>query len=164
MVHETAADLERLQALLDASYERAGAHLRSIFTAERRVSAADLPPILVGVQVMDLATVTASCEPRVAPVDGLFYRGELWFGSAHNSARFRNIRKRPSVSATISRGEEFAVVVHGEAHEGDVSAPPLEPFRGYLREVYGQDWDEFGPAAAYARIHAQTMFTFANHR
>jgi len=37
--------------------------------------------VLAGVQVLELATVTPRGEPRVAPVDGLFFRGHFgWFG------------------------------------------------------------------------------------
>jgi hypothetical protein len=171
-LRETAGDIERLQALLDRSFERSGSHLRSIFTEERRVGAAELPAMLPGVQILSLATVTAACEPRVAPVDGHFYRGELWFGSSHDSLRFRNIRSRPQVSAAITRGEEFALIAHGVAHEVDLNTAELEPFRSYLREVYSGDesWDDWGADAAYARLEARTMFSFRepplipNHR
>ena len=130
------------------------------------MGAAELPAMLPGVQSLSLATVTAACEPRVAPVDGHFYRGELWFGSSHDSLRFRNIRSRPQVSAAVTRGEEFALIAHGVAHEVDLNTAELEPFRSYLREVYSGDesWDDWGADAAYARLEARTMFSFANHR
>ncbi|MBA2277846.1 MAG: pyridoxamine 5'-phosphate oxidase family protein, partial [Chloroflexia bacterium] len=73
-MHESPEDLSELQTLLDRSHERAGPHMRSIFTPDRRISAAELADLLPGVQVLNLATVTRDCEPRVAPVDGLFYR------------------------------------------------------------------------------------------
>jgi hypothetical protein len=38
-MHETSQDLARLQRLLDESYEKAGEHLRSIITPERRLNA-----------------------------------------------------------------------------------------------------------------------------
>lgn len=38
-MHETPEDLAGLQRLLDDSHARGGAHLRSIFTDERRLSA-----------------------------------------------------------------------------------------------------------------------------
>jgi hypothetical protein len=159
-VHETEDDLRELQRLLDESYDSAGRHLRSIFTEELRVPAADLPSLLPGVQVLNLATVTAACEPRVAPVDGLFFRGRFWFGSSDDSARFRHIRARPAVSATHTRGEELAVIVHGTAHEVDMRAPEQRGFRDYLIEVYGSDWEDWGSDAPYARIDAARMFTY----
>ena len=98
-MHETSEDIARLQALLDASHAAAGAHLRSIFATERRVAAADLPAQLTGVQVTHLATVTARGQPRVAPVDGLFFRGALHVGTAPGAMRARHLRVRPQVSA-----------------------------------------------------------------
>jgi uncharacterized pyridoxamine 5'-phosphate oxidase family protein len=160
-MHETDADLRALQELLDASHANAGPHLRSIFSDERRIPAAELPALLPGVQVLALATVTAGGEPRVAPVDGLFYRGRWHFGSAESSARFRHIRARPAVSATHLRGEELAVVVHGRAVEIDPRGAGEEGFRAYLNETYsGWDDADWARGAPYARIEPRAMFTF----
>src|SRR4051812_15155760 len=114
-MHETHLDLDELQQLLDRSHARAGAHLRSILTAERRLDAAGVITRLKGIQILHLATVTATGEPRVSPVDALFHRGHFYFGSAANSAKFRHIRQRPHVSGTVSAGEELAITVHGTA-------------------------------------------------
>jgi uncharacterized pyridoxamine 5'-phosphate oxidase family protein len=160
-MHETPQELETLQALLDASYARAGAHLRSIWGPRTRLSAEDLSTELAGVQVLDLATVTARGEPRVAPVDGLFYRGRFWFGSAENSARFRNIRVNPSVSAAVTRGiETFLVIVHGQAREIDPLGDDANGFARYPRELYEFDWDAEHSESPYARIEARTMLAF----
>ena len=161
-VHETDEDLAQLQRLLDASYERAGAHLRSIWGEETRLDAAALARELAGVQVLDLATVTPRGEPRVGPVDGLFFRGHFWFGSAENSFRFRNIRVNPAVSAAITRGlETFLVIAHGRAVETDPRSPDAGGFAGYAREVYDFDWDAAHPTAPYARIEASTLLAFS---
>ncbi len=157
-MHEQPADLARLQTLLDESYARAGEHLRSIFIAKKRLMAADIVDLLPGVQVLNLATVTKAGEPRVAPVDGLFYRGEFWFGSSPASVRFRHIRQRPAVSANHIRGETLAIVVHGEAEMVDVLDERHEGFRAYCIETYGEGWNEWGKPAQYARIEAKTMF------
>jgi hypothetical protein len=161
-VHETPSDIAALQRLLDSSFERGGAHLLSIFTAERRLSAGDLCSLLRGVCVLSLATVTRSSEPRVAPVDGLFYRGAWHFGSARSSVRYRHLLSRPAVSAAHTRGEELAVIVHGSASMVDVDAPEHAGFRSYLIETYGPDWEDWAPSqnAFYARIDAKSMFTF----
>jgi uncharacterized pyridoxamine 5'-phosphate oxidase family protein len=160
-VHETGDDLDWLQELLDRSHAGAGEHLRAIFDDERRIPAADLPALLPGVQVLALATVTARGEPRVAPVDGLFFRGRFHFGSSERSARFRHIRARPAVSATHLRGEELAIVVHGRAVEIDPRAPEHAAFRAYLNETYpGWDDADWAAGAPYARIEPSAMFTF----
>ena len=161
MAHETEDDLRELQRLLDESHAASGVHLRRIFSDERRVTAADLPARLGGVQVMHLATVTAAGEPRVAPVDGHFYRGRLWFGSAPDSMRFRHIRARPQVSASVTHGEEFAVVVHGTAHEISTSDPEHSGFRAHLIEAYGPEWaDSPQSGASFAWIEPTRMFSF----
>jgi uncharacterized pyridoxamine 5'-phosphate oxidase family protein len=161
-MHETADDLDRLQSLLDDTYSRMGTHMREIHTPERRVSAADVAAILRGVRVLNLATVTAKCEPRVGPVDGLFYRGQFYFGSGEDSVRFRHIRSRPQVSGSHTIGETFAVIVHGTAVEIDVSAPEHQGFRAMLLEVY-PDWEEWYPGSPppYARIDGERMYAYA---
>ena len=97
-------------------------------------------------QVLELATVTPGGEPRVAPVDGLFFRGRFWFGSAEDSLRFRNIRANPAVSGAVTKGlETFLVIVHGRAVETDPRGPEAGGFAAYPREVYDFDWDAATP-------------------
>ena len=155
-MHETPHDLAALQELLDGSYAEAGTHLRSIITPERRMDAPALAGRLTGVCLLALAPVTADGRPLVGPVDGLFYRGEFWFGSGADSVRFRHIRRRSAVSATHVDGEAFAVTVHGRAH----ITPVTGAFRDYCQEVYGPGWRYWGDDALYARIEADRMFTF----
>ncbi|UTI63062.1 pyridoxamine 5'-phosphate oxidase family protein [Paraconexibacter antarcticus] len=122
-VHETADDLAALQALIDRSYAAAGEHLLSIRTPERRLTAAQVSVRLQGMCLLALATVTATGEPRIGPVDGIFLRGAFHFGSAPHSARFRHLGARPAVSATYLPGEELAITVHGRAVPVDVRSP-----------------------------------------
>lgn len=164
-MHEDEADLRVLQELIDSSYLRAGSHLLSIHTPERRLSADQLAAGLQGMVLLALATVTADGRPIVGPVDGIFYRGAFHFGSAPNSARFRHIRQRPQVSAVHLPGEELAVTVHGRAIPIDVQSEEQAGFRRTLLDIYvpryGEEWVKFldsGPV--YARIEADRMFTF----
>jgi hypothetical protein len=165
-VNESAADIRRLQALLDRSYERAGAHLLRIHTPERRASAEEVVERLSGMCLLVVTTVTADCRPIGGPVDGIFYRGAFHFGSSPDSVRFRHIRSRPQVTATHLPAEEFAVTVHGRAVPVDVAAAENAGFRQALLDVYvpryGPEWESFldsGPV--YARIDAERMFAFA---
>jgi Pyridoxamine 5'-phosphate oxidase len=108
--------------------------------------------------------VTADGRPIVGPVDGIFYRGAFWFGSAPDSVRFRHIRVRPDVSATHIEGEPFSVTVHGRAEPFDLRDPGVAGFRSALEEVYaprfGADWIAWAEAHPYARIEPRRMFTF----
>jgi pyridoxamine 5'-phosphate oxidase-like protein len=164
-MHETSADLERLQEVLDRSYAAAGPHLLRIITPERCLSAEQVAERLTGMCLLALATVTADRRPIVGPVDGIFFRGSFHFGSSPDSLRFRHIRARPQVSATHLPGEELAVTVHGRAVPVDVQSPAGADFRQALLDVYvpryGPDWERFldsGPV--YARIEAERIFTF----
>lgn len=165
-MHETAQDVEWLEGLLDRSYETAGGHLKSITTPERRVPAAELGSLLGGVQILDLATVTADAKPRVAPVDGLFYRAHFYFSSSKTSRRYRHLRARPDVSAAHTRGEELSIVVHGKANLFALDDPAYEGFMAYARDVYiplyGDEWKKFASSSDifYARIDPELMFTF----
>src|SRR5947209_9204602 len=107
-MHETADDLDQLQALLDRSHERASPHLARIITAERRVNAEQLAERLTGMCLLVLATVTADGRPINGPVDGVFYRGAFHFGTAPDAVRWRHIQARPQVSATHLPEESFA--------------------------------------------------------
>lgn len=160
-MHETQEDLDAIQWLLDESFARAGSHLKNIWGPETRLDARELSEELPGVQVLDLATVTPRCEPRVAPVDAFFHRGRFWFGSSPHSTRFRNIRRNPAVSGSITRGSEtFLVLVHGVAVETDKAGQEESGFADYARETYDFDWDAAHPDAPYAWIDARTLLAF----
>lgn len=159
-MHETAEDLKNLQLLLNRSFDQAGAHLREVVTEDRRINAARLIDLMVGVQVLALATVTGDGRPLTGAVDGLFYRARFWYGSAAESVRMRHLRARPSVSATHTRGESLAVTVHGRASVVDLQDPLHAGFRAFCLETYGEDWYDWGASSVYARIEPDKMFAF----
>ena len=161
-MHETAEDLEALQALIDRSYAQAGPHLLRIHTPERRLTAEQVSERLQGMCLLSLATVSSAGRPVAGPVDGIFFRGAFHFGSAPDSIRARHIAARPWVSATHLPGEELAVTVHGRAVPVDVSSGP---FRQTLLDIYvpryGESWAEMlESGAVYWRIEPERMFTF----
>lgn len=116
--------------------------------------------LLFGVQVLNLATVSRACAPRVTPVDGLFFRGRFWFGTASNAVRVAHLRERPQVSASHTRGEELAVIVHGTATMIDVDDPAHAGFADYYREVYAFGWNEWDTPVQFARIEASRLYTY----
>ena len=144
-MYETSEDLADLQRGLDESYASAGEHYRSLITPGRRSSAVDVADALKGAFMINLATVTVRCEPVVAPVDGLFYRGRLWFSLARGTVRAAHLQVRQQVSATYVEGDPGAcLMVHGAARE--ISESPFsEGFDRYAREVYG-------PAIEFAQV------------
>jgi hypothetical protein len=162
-VHETADDLAQLQRLLDDSYARAGPHLLSIHTPNWRMSAERVCEVLTGMCLLTLATVNGAGHPIAGPVDGLFYRGRFWCGSAPNSIRASHIAKNPHVSATHTRGEELAVVVHGTAVTVDKTTDRALGFRDCAIEIYNEALiDEYwNGTAVYWEIEPRGMFALA---
>jgi hypothetical protein len=165
-MHETPAEISRLQQLLDDSAAGAGSHLRGIITDERRLSAADLCQQLQGMRLLAVATVTADGRPLIGPVDGFLIHGSFYFSSGRDSVRMRHLAARPAVSATYLPGEELAVTVHGRAELFEVSDPARGALRQAMLDYYlprqgpqFETWlDEI--AAIGARIEAEKIFTF----
>lgn len=150
-MRETHTDLQHLQRLLDASYERAGAHLRDIHQPRTRVDAARLASELDGMRVLVLATITRDGRPLTGPVDGWFYRGRWAFGTSPVAVRARHLQHRPAVSATYVDGERFVCTVHGQAEPIDLASYDDGGFAAVLRDFYGDAWwDEMAPAPYWA--------------
>jgi nitroimidazol reductase NimA-like FMN-containing flavoprotein (pyridoxamine 5'-phosphate oxidase superfamily) len=162
---ETERDITDLQAVLDASYRAAGRHLLSIHTPERRLDARQVTERLQGMCLLALATVTADNRPIVGPVDGVFFRGSFYFGSAPDSLRLRHIAKRPQVSATHLPGEHLAMAVHGRAIRIELADEQARDLRRTLLDIYvlryGPQWERFMESSCYVRIMADRMFAFA---
>jgi len=164
-MHETDDDLAELQDLLDTSAAAGGLHLKRIITKERRLTAEALCDQLRGMCLLTLATVNSKGRPIGGPVDGIFFRGHFYFGSASDSFKFVHIGRNPAVSATHLPGEYLSVTVHGTAVPFDVHAPEHGAFKQALLDIYvpryGKEWETFlASGVRYARIDAQRMFTF----
>ncbi|MEO3807803.1 pyridoxamine 5'-phosphate oxidase family protein [Sphaerisporangium sp. B11E5] len=166
---ETEAELDQLQALLDASLARSTAHLRSIVTpGERTLPARRLTEVLTGMCTLALSTVTASGEPRISGVDGHFLHGKWIFGTSVTAAKARHISARPAVSAAYMRGEEIGVFTHGTAHVLNPQDAPPDPgwasVKAHLAAHYGDspgespgDWD----GVVYYRLEPHWMVVYA---
>ena len=139
-------DLAALDALLDRSYERGGSHLRSVFGPGERLRARALVAALDGIFEMHLAVLSGSGAPLVAPVDGIFFRGRIWFGLPAASLRARLVRRDRRVSASYN-DPPLAVIAHGEAHEVGPADPELTEYRSLMTELYvrryGEPWLEW---------------------
>jgi hypothetical protein len=163
---ETPAELDRLQALLDASMAAAGPHLRDVITAERRLGAAELTARLRGMRLLVLATVTADGRPLSGPVDGYFLHGTFWFSSGRDAIRMRHMGARPACSATHLPGEDLAVTVHGRAELFDLANPAFGELRQAMLDEYlpkqGRSFEEWldSADALGARIVPEKLFTF----
>lgn len=163
-MYETEPELRELQTLIDTSLGRSTAHLQSIITGERSLTAGQLVQVLTGMCVLVLSTVTAKGEPRVSAVDGHLLHGRWVFGTSRGAAKARHLQARPAASVAHLRGEELGVFVHGTVEElnlVDGSAHPDWPgIHEYLRGFYGDtsfDWSE----VVYYRLRPTWMTVYA---
>ncbi len=162
-MRETQEDIERLQALLDYSIERAGTFLRRSFQMpEHSLTAQQLIDYWQNVQTVAPATVTTRGEPRIAPIGSLLYRGEIYLPTVATAARTRHIMKRPAVSLTLFRENELAIIVHGNA----VIIPPdhtnfetLESILYASTHTKAGEWGE----GVYLHIKAEAIYTYNRH-
>src|SRR5690606_10664354 len=115
VMYETAAEVQELQSLLDASFASANAHLTSIMEPQRRLSAERLVRELTGIVVLNIATVTSRGEPRISAVDGHFIHGRWHFSTAGEATKVRHLRARPGISAAYTPRDGYGVFCHGTA-------------------------------------------------
>jgi hypothetical protein len=155
---ETPEELTTLQNLLDASFGRASAHLTSIMTPERRLGAQRLVAELPIPAVVNIATVTASGEPRISAVDGHFLHGHWYFTTAADSPKVRQLRARPAISASYTPRDGYGVFCHGRAELLDGAARQM--LREHFVATYGVDPETWG-SIAYFRIDAGWLVGFA---
>jgi Pyridoxamine 5'-phosphate oxidase len=161
-MRESPADLERLQALVDASIDAAGPFLRNSFEMpERSLSAQRLVERLQGLLTVALATTTARGEPRVAPIGALFVRGAFHVPTVAQAARTRHLAARPAASLTCFEGTEMAVIAHGRVAIVDATDAAFAELDAVQVECGGQSPTEWQGDAVFLRLDAERLFTYA---
>ena len=170
-MRETQEDIERLQALLDNSIERAGAFLRRSFQMpEHSLTAHQLIDCWLDVQTVALATVSTRGEPRIAPIGSLLYRGDIYIPTVATAALTRHVMKRPAISLTLFRvlygqGEqknELAIIVHGSAaiiSPDHADFETLEHLLDASTHTKAGEWGE----GVYLHIQAEAIYTYNSH-
>ncbi|HYO39474.1 MAG TPA: pyridoxamine 5'-phosphate oxidase family protein [Nocardioidaceae bacterium] len=163
-MRETDAEVEALQALLDASHARATDHLRSIISDDRVLSAQDLVRLLTGVKVLSVATVTARGEPRISAMDGHFLHGTWSFGTSGSSAKAAHLSARPQVSVAHVDGEQLGVFSHGRAEQLVAGDADLDETVAHWTRHYGRSPLELGPDVRLYRYRPTWMVGYAADR
>src|SRR5436305_6252203 len=170
-MRETPEDIERLQALLDNSIERAGTFLsRSFQMPEHSLTAQELVDCWQDIQTVALATVTMRGEPRIAPIGSLLYRGDIYIPTVATAARTRHVMKRPAVSLTLFRvvcgqGEqkdELAIIVHGSAAIISPDHADFETLENLLYACAHTKAGEWGEGV-YLHVQADAIYTYNRH-
>lgn len=163
-MYETAAELAWLQGLLDASIDRAGAHLRSIVEPGRRtLTAAQIVERCADVCVLNVATTTSAGQPRLSTVDGHFRHGRWYFSTAAAALKARHLRARPAASVAWTPADGLGVWAHGTAAFLEPGSAEWQRFDRHLIRAYDQspsEWGDFGDIV-YLRFDPHWMVGFA---
>ena len=160
-MYETDDQVEELQALIDRSFERAGEHLLAIMTPERRLTARQVVTLLQGTKHVAFGTVDSRGRPFVSPLDGLFLWGRFYVGTDGGSVRARHMGRQPAVSLSQFSGDEYAVVVHGDAVIIEKGEPEAERVDEVWRGIYGLSAFDLGEHVIFVRVEPRRMFTYA---
>lgn len=163
-MYETAQEVERLQALLDASRARATEHLRGIIDDRRTLRALDVVELLTGMKVLALATVTARGEPRLSAVDGHFLHASWTWSTSGTSAKARDLEARPSVSVAHVDNEELAVFSHGTAIRLLPGCAEWDETLAHWTAHYGGSPLEWGDDIRVYRLEPSWMVGYASDR
>ncbi|HET7430596.1 MAG TPA: pyridoxamine 5'-phosphate oxidase family protein [Nocardioides sp.] len=158
---ETSDELDRLQALLDASHARSTEHLRGIIHDDRTLAAAHVAGLLTGMKVITAATVTAAGEPRISAMDGHFLHGTWTFSSSRTSAKARHLAARPAVSVAHVDGEALAVFSHG--HVVELAGDELAAVDAHWTSHYGSSPLSWGDVVMW-RLEPTWMVGYAFRR
>ncbi|WP_158888221.1 pyridoxamine 5'-phosphate oxidase family protein [Amycolatopsis anabasis] len=153
--------IERLQALLDDSAKNAGKQLRASFEIpDRTLTARQLIRYLDKPRTIALATVSARNEPRVTPVDAVFYDAAFHVPTVSGAARLKHIARQPAVSLTHWVVDDIAIIVHGTASALDIDHADS----GELDRLYPARWWTEVRArggGVFLRVTADRMFAWA---
>ncbi|RLT38340.1 MAG: pyridoxamine 5'-phosphate oxidase family protein [Chloroflexi bacterium] len=158
---ETPEELSALQALLDRSHGGGGAHLGSIVTDERRLTALQVANYLQGVKHVAFATVNSRGEPMVAALDGWFLHGQFIASTAAGALRVQHVRRNSAVSLVHMVGDEVGIWVHGTARLARREEPLIQEYDRLATAAYGTSPYSWGDDIAVMPVEARVMFAYA---
>ena len=160
-MNETADDIRNLQTLIDESVESAGPFLRHSFDMPAlTLTANQIIRRLEGSVTLALGTVTSDGRPRVAPVIALFYRRQFFIPTVRTALRTRHVQYNAEVSLSLYEGNDFAIIVHGQAVVIDSEHQVFEDLVNLQIEVGAGDVRTWGEAV-FIRVDAERLYSFA---
>lgn len=162
-MHETDADIERLQRLMDDTLAHAGPHMTSIVTPEKRLRASQLVRYLDGTKYVAFGSVTPAGEPRVSPLDTLFVRGRFTLSTDTSAERITNLRHNPACSLVHMVGHTIAIVVHGTVEWIPRDHRDHDEIHSIWTAAYESDPYTWGDEIVLFRAEPAAMWAYAQH-
>jgi hypothetical protein len=158
-VFETGTELAELQQILDASFEKAGERILTVYSAHQRLSAEQLAGFR-GVKLVAVASVNAKGEPRVAPRSAAFLHGRFYLAANTKSTTVRRLRRNPSVAITYYENH-LLLMAHGDVvflPKGEVGFSGVGP---EWEEAFNGGRDALEGIDVFLRVDATHLVAFA---
>jgi uncharacterized pyridoxamine 5'-phosphate oxidase family protein len=162
-MHESEEELSQLQDLLNGSMTNSGAHMQSIFKREHWLSARQISLYLQGVVQVAAATVSSRGEPRVAPIDAVFYHGRFHLSTDVGSLRARHLSREPALSLAYFEGADPVILVHGVAASVHKNQPEFVALDSMWTKEYGKSVLELSDTVFFIRVDPVKMFAYSFH-
>jgi nitroimidazol reductase NimA-like FMN-containing flavoprotein (pyridoxamine 5'-phosphate oxidase superfamily) len=106
-----------------------------------------------------IVTVGRDSRPHAMPVWGFFHEGAIYFGTARQSRKWRNLQANPNITVHLESGDDV-VVVEGSARE--ITDPgAIEAFRPLSEKKYGM-WMPLDPKKhVLVAVQPRTVFAWS---
>ena len=155
---ETETELEELQKLLDASFDRAGKQL-SGFDETNRLSAHELSGFK-GIRLVAVATVNSKGEPRVAPRSAAFLHGKFYLAANSKSILVQRLSRTPLLGITYFENR-LLIMGHGTAAPFREGTSTFEALRPEWVKAFKGGKDALEGIDTLIRVDADHMVAFA---
>ena len=156
---ENEAELSELQRLLDASFERSGENLTSMFGATNRLSASQLSGFQ-GVRLVAVATVNSKGEPRAAPRSAAFLHGRFYLAANTASLMVKRLASKPAVGMTYFENH-LLIIGHGKAAPLRKGSTGFEEVRPEWEKAFNGGSNALEGMDLFIRVDAANMLAFA---
>jgi hypothetical protein len=135
----------------------------AIVTPERRLTARQVTTYLVGTKHVAFATVNASGEPRVSPLDSLFIHGRFTLSTGGAATKLRHLRRNPACSAVHMDGDRIAVAASGSVEWIGRDHHDHDEIHRTWSQTYESDPYSWGDRIVFFRIKPASMWAYAFH-
>lgn len=106
--------------------------------------------------------MNSSGEPRVAPVDSVFFHGRFYISTGMRSFRVRRLPLRLVLSLTYFEGADPVILVHGGAIFVEKNHPNFGALASEWGE-YGEIMPEPSKSVVFIRADPKTMLDYASY-
>ena len=158
---ENNTELANLQALLDASFEKAGPRMQAVYDIGQKLSASQLAGFR-GVRLVSIASVNAKGEPRVAPRSGAFLHGKFYLAANTKSTTVKRLWANPKAAITYYENH-LLVMGHGTVSFLRKGEPGFRAAKPEWEKAFSGGRDALLGIDVFLRVDTIHLVAYASH-